>query len=272
MLNWLVATFDQRLPAPVKRAIKTVLPSSSIYRAVKFLTPYREREVRIRSGPLAGRPFRCVLKYQRNYWLGTHEPEIERLLAEWLGEGDRFYDCGAHKGYFSLIGALRVGATGRVFAFEANPANYRAAQANLALNPDLGSRVELHHLAVSDKSATARFKGRPHASTGRMVRHDQPGAAIEVPSIALDDFVGRAKPPPSVGKMDIEGGEQWALQGMTMILSVHRPKMVTEVHDSAAFAVLSSVAREYRYELLTLAGDPAGERWTTRQHFLVVPH
>ena len=55
--------------------------------------------------------------------LGQYERETSAWLASALEPGDVFFDVGAHAGYFTLLGALQVGSTGIVVAFEPTPAN-----------------------------------------------------------------------------------------------------------------------------------------------------
>jgi hypothetical protein len=86
--------------------------------------------------------------------------------------------------------------------------------------------------------------GKAEGSAGRSDGHTE---SIEVPSISLDDFVYRdGNPPPQVIKMDIEGGEVLALQGMSRILVEAHPLIFLELHgpDAAQLA----------WEVLTAAG------------------
>jgi FkbM family methyltransferase len=62
------------------------------------------------------------------------EPHILTLLTGFLKPGDRFLDVGANLGWFALIGSRLVGRSGRVYALEPDPDNYRLLQANLQAN------------------------------------------------------------------------------------------------------------------------------------------
>ena len=52
---------------------------------------------------------------------GVIEPWTNEVLLSVLREGDCFVNVGANFGYYSLLGAQRVGRLGSVYAIEANP-------------------------------------------------------------------------------------------------------------------------------------------------------
>lgn len=69
--------------------------------------------VTIKRGPLSGcrwQRFRC---HQAWMAMGLYEPHVAKLIGEILQLGDVFYDVGANAGYFTLVGARRVGGGGR---------------------------------------------------------------------------------------------------------------------------------------------------------------
>src|SRR5260370_19378228 len=64
-------------------------------------------------------------------------------------------DIGAHGGYFSLIGASRVGATGRVYAFEPYPASFEELQRNI--EPNGYKNIHAVRKAVSDRTGVHKL-------------------------------------------------------------------------------------------------------------------
>src|SRR5262249_10578177 len=78
---------------------------------------------------LAGNTIEILQQYV--YYFGMWEPNLTRWIWERLRPGDTFIDVGANIGYFSLLAAKRVGATGRVVAIEASPKIFSALQCNL---------------------------------------------------------------------------------------------------------------------------------------------
>ncbi|MBA2271172.1 MAG: FkbM family methyltransferase [Chthoniobacterales bacterium] len=67
------------------------------------------------------------------------------------------YDVAAHIGYHTLSFAQRVGAPGRVVAFEPHPAHQERIRTNLARNTDLSRRVTLKPIARSNSTGHVKF-------------------------------------------------------------------------------------------------------------------
>ena len=85
---------------------------------------------------------------------GIWEPYESSLVLKLLQPGDVFVDVGANIGYFSLLAASRVGARGKVFAFEPDPENFELLQASAAHNEQQDIiHATLAGLAESDGEA-----------------------------------------------------------------------------------------------------------------------
>ncbi|MAT93077.1 MAG: methyltransferase FkbM [Halioglobus sp.] len=84
---------------------------------------------------------------------GIWEPYETELVCALLSPGDVFVDVGANIGYFTLLAAALVGETGRVFAFEPDPDNYKLLRASLARN-GLEAGVEAVQGALSDADSS----------------------------------------------------------------------------------------------------------------------
>lgn len=279
MLNWLVDVVDGATPAVVKRSLKRIFPGidNRIYRFVRAVSQDRQQEVAIRRGPLRGRRFMCSMKMERNYWLGIWEADIQSFISSKLGPGDVFYDIGVHKGYFTLIAAQIVGKDGKVIGFEPNASCRDAARRNIDLNPDLSQRIELLDYAIADSAKKVKFHGAAHSTKGRIVDSDQDEDSYEVEAISIDQFVGSGNPPPTFIKMDIQGGERWALPGMTDTLKTHGPLLLVEIHDLESYRTLIDVAERTDYHVSMLDGsdptvwDNSDKRHHEGLHYLALP-
>ena len=276
MLHWIVDTVDSLTPRPVKQLLKRVSPGieDRIYRQVQHWTTDEVRQVRIRRGPLSGRPFFCNMRRERDYYAGLWEVDLVAFLESRLQPGDVFYDIGVHNGYFGLIAAQCVGPSGRVLGFEPNPANRTIINRNIALNPDLAPLINLHPFAVSDASGKMRFVAAGDSATGHL-QHEagsHPGG-YEVDVVSVDEFVALGAPPPQVVKMDIEGGERWALPGMRQTIERHRPLIVVEIHDADAWNALRQVVAQYDYKLSNLSGEEIAQdnSYASRDQFVAQP-
>lgn len=278
MVNWLVEVVDTWIPKQIKTFLKQAIPDidKKIDTFVKkFFTKDEIKDKKIRRGPLKGRRFLCSLKFEKNYWRGIHDIEVSRFITSHLRKGDIFYDIGSHKGYFSLMAAQLVGSSGKVISFEPNLSNKEMMEKNLLLNPDLAEIIVIKELAISDRSKIERFKGKPHSTMGKLIKEsDYVGNdTYNVQAVSLNDFVADGNPGPTFIKMDIEGGEKWALQGMTDVLKKHKPVLVIEIHDSNSFNELKHIARELGYRITTLDGQSIYTEgcFTERSQFVAIP-
>jgi len=84
-----------------------------------------------------------------------YEPHTTAFLTDSLAPGAIFVDIGASHGYFTLIAAAIVGATGRVFAFEPNPVVAAQLDAQIAVNA-FTDRVLVRRDALADAACAAR--------------------------------------------------------------------------------------------------------------------
>jgi FkbM family methyltransferase len=209
--------------------------------------------VEIAGGELAGLYMSLDLHAEKDYWLGTYEPELLAALRDLVRPGWVAYDLGANIGYISLLLARLVGQDGGVASFEALPSNLDRLRLNLNLNA-LQERVTVVSGAVGNSTEPVQFllgpsddTGKAQGSAGRQeMAYSQ---AITVPGIILDEFVfAQGNPPPAVVKIDIEGGEVLALPGMRRILAEARPLVCLELHgpEAAHVAWDTLVAAGYR--------------------------
>ncbi len=249
----LAAAAARLLPNSVKRALYRLGPiSKGLRAALNQAAPQGLTETQVAGGGLRGAKLRLDLQAEKDYWLGTYEVELQQALADFLRPGQTVYDCGANIGYISLLAARHVGAEGRVFAFEALPANRERLQANLALNAE-GRVVEVVAKAVAAQSGSLEFLVHASGGMGKLVgsagRDENYSEHIEVEALALDDFAYHpGHPLPDLIKLDIEGGEGAALQGMPRLLVEARPRLLIELHgpDAAQSVWLQLSAAGYR--------------------------
>lgn len=243
---------------PVKQALyRSPFLSGLVRRGLNRAVDPGMVEVTIAAGKLAGMRLRLDLQAEKDYWLGTYEPDLQAAIRDWVRPGMVAYDVGANVGYISLLLARQVGSQGRVFAFEALPANLERLAGNLALNK-LEEKVSVVDAAVTDHSGLAQFLVGPSGGTGKAAgsagRQEIAYAdTIAVTGIALDDFVyNEGKPEPQVVKMDIEGGEVLALPGMTKVLSEAHPLLFLELHGPEAAVVAWGMLTDAGYQLFQM--------------------
>lgn len=227
------------LPAPVKRWLyKVPFLARFIRRSLNEAVPEGITEVTIAAGVLEGLCMALDLHTEKDYWLGTYEPDLQAAARQIIKPGMVVYDVGANIGYISLMAARLVENQGKVFSFEALPANIIRLNQNVDLNA-MQERVQVVHAAVVDKTDEVSFLAHASGAMGKALgsagRDEHYTQTIRVQGIALDDFVYiNGNPEPAVIKMDIEGGEGMALAGMPRLLKEARPVLLIELHGEEA--------------------------------------
>jgi FkbM family methyltransferase len=259
------ASFTARvLPMPLKRAIYRFPPLAKLVRReLNRAAPQGLAPVRVAAGNLAGVELELDLQVEKDYWLGTYEPELQQAVEELVSPGMVAYDIGANIGYITLMLARRAGENGQVYAFEALPENVERLKANLRRN-HLETQVRVFSGAVVEASRPVQFQvgpsggmGKAVGSAGRQEVHYR--AEITVPGLSLDEFVyGQGNPPPDAIKMDIEGGEVLAVRGMSRVLNEARPILLVELHGPESASVVWNALLKAGYRICRMqAGFPA---------------
>jgi len=143
---------------------------------------------------------------------GSYEPETRELFKKIIRPGMIIVDIGAHIGYFTRLFAALTGKTGTVYAFEADQENFEL----LAKNTRNFKNIKLCPQAVSDKSGSINFyHSEDKTGCHSVIPADFRQKKITVPAITLDDFIQEKNINKiDLIKMDIEGGELAALEGM----------------------------------------------------------
>jgi FkbM family methyltransferase len=171
---------------------------------------------------------------------GLYEPDLMVALARHLPPGGIFVDAGANAGVFTVFGAGRVGAAGRVIAFEPSAREFGQLQRNVALNGF--SNVVLHRAAVAEAAGmldlrVAEVGHAGHNTIG--VNFAYPETALltteRVPAVTLDAVLAGEIRCDAI-KMDIEGAELRALQGAVETLRRLRPVLAIEMNGAALAA------------------------------------
>ena len=167
------------------------------------------------------------------------------LLPRLVDEGDHVLDLGANFAYYSTRLSALVGGTGKVTAFEPIPFTCDVCA---ALLKKLGAtNVELFQKGVGARDDQVKFSvplqdfGAMSAGQAHMAERDNElegkesyysfNRATEFTChvVALDDFLSLDDRPLSFVKIDIEGAEFYALQGMRRLLEAHRPVVLIEI-------------------------------------------
>jgi FkbM family methyltransferase len=201
---------------------------------------------------------------------GGFDPDTLAALQRVLRPGDTFIDIGANEGYFSVVAASLVGASGRVVAVEPQSRLREVLRRNFELNAC--RRIEHVAAAVSDRPGTADLHLAPDVNSGSSglaaaTRYRVPTEIV--PTMTLAQLLAAVKPLGApVVKMDIESWEYEAILGSpevflngrirALVLELHYPMMRRRGRNPA------EVPDFLRVSGYTLAPDSAGLLWVRR--------
>lgn len=242
------------LPASIKKLVyKVPFLARLIRRSLNAAAPEGLSEVIIAAGAAKGLRIILDLQSEKDYWLGTYESDLQTAALKLIHSGDVVYDVGANIGYVSLLSAQLSGKSGKVFAFEALPANVARLQKNVLINA-LESQIMVTHAAVIDTVQPVSFLTHPSGAMGKVLgsagRDEQYSGRITVPGLALDAFVyDENHPAPDIIKMDIEGGEGKALAGMPRLLTEKKPVLLIELHGEKSARQVWNHLRQHHFSV-----------------------
>jgi FkbM family methyltransferase len=166
---------------------------------------------------------------------GNFENAEMEFVQRFLQPGMTVLDLGAHQGLYTLLASKRVGASGKVFAFEPSPRERRALRWHVALNRCWNVRTQA--VAVGNENGEADLFVVQGSQTGcnSLKPPDVRSSTkrVRVPVIRLDDWLeGQKLKQVDFIKLDVEGAELPALQGAARLLAGRaRPVILAEVQD-----------------------------------------
>ena len=168
---------------------------------------------------------------------GHYEPQETLLIQHFLEEEMVFVDVGANWGYFTLLGADQVGPRGTVVSLEPDPRLFALLNSNISLNRF--SQVRPLELAATDAAQTLTLHGYHEEGRNWGVSTLTPNnlndeKLFQIRSSRLDEVLDDLKiEHVDLLKMDIEGAEDLALQGMADGLRTHRyRRLLIELHPA----------------------------------------
>ncbi len=242
------------LPNKIKTQLyKNPKLAEKIRSSLNAAAPLGLTQTKIAGGLLEGFHLNLDMQTEKDYWLGTYEVNLQNAIKKYCQTGTVVYDIGANIGYISLIFAKQVGAQGKVIAFEPLPENFKRLAENVSLN-NMNAHVTPYQVAMVDKPGETTFfihkSGAMGKAEGSLGREEKYLSKIKVEAVALDDFIFTKKHPhPDLIKMDIEGGEVLAIQGMRRTLTEIKPIILVEIHSHTALECLWKEFQSANYSL-----------------------
>lgn len=149
------------------------------------------------------------------------------LLRQLIKPGHRVLDIGANIGFYARLLSNTVGKTGQVYCFEPDSLNFK----HLVKNTKNLDNVHVFNLAVSDKDEVLKvYKSKLLNVDHRTYPVNNYDSVEEIEASSIDNLIAAKRiEPPDVIKIDIQGFELVAFQGMRKLLTTRQHlKIVAE--------------------------------------------
>src|SRR5262249_24056767 len=265
-VRWMIPVIG-RLPAGRYRLINRMcrrVPSAFLARLSKELGGLSFR------GDLGGAIAREVCL------TGRYEPQETRLVQAILKPGMSFVDVGANWGYFTLLAAQQVGTNGKVVSLEPDPRLFPVLAANIAMN-GLRQASALQVAAASEPGwlPLAGFDERMgNFGLSRIVGSSHENCRLfQVAARPLDAILQElGLETVDLLKMDIEGAEGLAFQGLQqslaqrrvrrILLELHPAQLAEQGQDPVALIVQ---LRHFGFEAWKIDHSDRVNRWAAYQ-------
>jgi len=163
------------------------------------------------------------------------------LLKRYIKPGDTVLDIGANIGFYTGLLSEITGPKGEVHAFEPDVTNYRHLAARIGTTPG----VFINNKAVASRTEKLKIYTSKQLNVDhRTYKPDDYDQEIEIDAIALDEYLSGKRV--NFVKMDIQGFEMSAAQGMRSVLQQPSLYMLSEFWPYGMRKAGSSVLDYYR--------------------------
>jgi FkbM family methyltransferase len=208
-----------------------------------------------------------------HFWMGSHANEPYSIKA-WLyftKKTDLILDIGANTGTYSLLSAaLKTNTV--IHAFEPNPTIFNLLKSNIILN---NFSIHVHEVAVSNCKGDVFLYINDQANDYKAsVIASKGSKSIEVKSINIDSLEFKSNY--TLIKLDIEGNEPLALEGMRQLLSESEVVILMEVLTEKSADELNQILSTNTYDFFNV-DEVHGYKQTKRiekstgNNILVIP-
>jgi FkbM family methyltransferase len=204
--------------------IYKLLPTKSLKEALKevYFNRIRKEKFKRKNGHYAtifSKNLEVITKLPMYYVV----KDINRYETFYtVQKDDVVMDAGANHAYLSIYYGKKVGAGGKVFAFEPDQINIVEMEANIALNPGV-ENIQIQEELIWNENTKLEFF---EAGTVSSSIHYKPenAKAILKDAITIDSFQKQAQLDRlDFIKMDIEGAEIEAMDGLVEVLEKFKP-------------------------------------------------
>ncbi len=183
----------------------------------------RDRGAREVDAKVSGFKMRLPSRFVDRFVFDRYEPVTDSHLAGALRPGMVVLDIGAHVGYYTLVAAQAVGPSGKVHAFEPCAETLSLLRTNVRVNGF--ANVEIHPFAAGSADSKRTFHVTGSSDSHGLFPHPltETVRTTEVRTVRVAQVVPG---PVDLVKIDVEGAELEALEGMGDLLSGQDPMVL----------------------------------------------
>jgi hypothetical protein len=192
-----------------------------VVKSIKKILPHGRHYRKLLLGPAAGCVMALDFQSDLKAYFGIYEYELLPHLKRMVTQGANCFDVGGRGGYDALMVAKMSG--GRVISFEC-----------------------AHEAAEVMRRTFARNSKLPIEVVERYVGAENGPGHITIDRASRELFA------PNFIKLDIEGGEDVALENAKETLATCRPKIIVEVHGADKEEHCRSTLRQFGYNIVII--------------------
>ncbi len=209
----------------------------------------------ILSGYLKGHYYRLNKYTALSPMFGNWERDSQLLFIALIKKGDTVYDLGANTGIHSLLFSKLAGSKGTIYACE--PMHYNIEEIELVKRYNNLTNISILPEAISNSVGAMEFALGEHTKGGSLELGLENLKKIKVPVNTIDNLVKNGFKLPDFIKIDIEGAEGAALEGMEESVHTNHPSMYIELHTPEQDLKVGAFLAKHGYEVYRLKTDDA---------------
>ena len=151
-----------------------------------------------------------------------------KLLINLCTNADTLFDIGGNIGVIATILAKKMKPGSVIYSFEPAPLSFKYLSDTARVQKG-NARIVPVNYAVSNNNNKLYFTNDGNSCTNHISSEKEAGT-ISVDSITIDAFCQDKGVIPQVLKIDIEGAEYWALEGLQKTLKNNDCTVLVEIH------------------------------------------
>jgi FkbM family methyltransferase len=152
-----------------------------------------------------------------------------KLLSNLAKTANILFDIGGNIGVIATILSKKMKHGSVIYSFEPAPLSYEYL-ADTARVQKGNAKIIPVNFAISNNYDKLQFTNNGNSCTNHIATDIEPNV-ISIDCITIDGFCSQNKVVPEVMKIDIEGAEYWALEGMQHTLKNNNVTVLVEIHQ-----------------------------------------